>query len=854
MNSPPPARPATLSTVDEIPTAAAAGPGRLPATLQLLSVNTDLPVFPGGGGVEFLSLLETGRLARSVGLVSMAHNREHLAAADTLRAGGIRVYLWENPFVDSPAGAGLVRPWWLRRLYGVATAAVRAVRAGRSRPLDTMIMDGVFRNLAPSLSSALPDRPWHVLSFVQSNAAIMRDYLPRPWVSVLVMHDIRSVLYERRAKTARSLRSRWRFTDEARRYRAFEQRMCQEFDLVVTVSNHDAEWVRNHYRAPNVVAVPLPIDTGYFAAEPGSRSVPGRIVFSGLMSHPPNADGAVYFARQVFPLIRRQLPDAEFWVVGREPTAAVQDLKSVPGVHVTGAVPDIRPYLASATVVVVPLIYGSGSRQKILEAWSVERCVVSTTVGAEGLSYENGVHLAIADDAPTMAGLVVQALTDQEFRESLSTTGRQIAVTRHNPASSAATYYGAVYQAAAHKAARSEPMRVVLDMRWMIPGLAGGLEQMARSFLRELIAIDRSNKYAVIMPARTRYDFPFDRSPNVRPVCLDSAAAYLRRLLRRVSHAVNSRLRLDEWQTPEVVNLRWLRSMDVEIAYSFPGYIHPDLRPLRHVLVIPDIQHEYFPEFFSAEAVAERRRLFGESIARASHICAISEFTRQSLIERLGTPPELITTVPLAADSIFTAFPDARDQPVLGKYSLRRHEYLFFPAHTWRHKNHRAALSALRILRDRHGVNIQLMCTGGPREAQPDVDAQVADGQLPVRFLGYCDRSDLPALYRNAAALVFPSLFEGFGMPVLEAMACGCPVVCSNTTSLPEIAGDAAVLVDPTDPEAIADATARVLREAGLREDLIKRGLEQAQKFSWRRHTVDTLRVLHHVHQEMRKI
>jgi glycosyltransferase involved in cell wall biosynthesis len=479
---------------------------------------------------------------------------------------------------------------------------------------------------------------------------------------------------------------------------------------------------------------------------------------------------------------------------------------------------------------------------------------VSTTIGAEGLSYQDGVHLAIADNPRTMADVVGHALADQGFRHTLSTAGRQIAVTRHDPASSAATYYGALYQTAARKAARSEPMRVAIDMRWMIPGVAGGLEQLARSFLRELLEIDQFNKYAVIVPAGTRYDFAFDRSPNVRSVSLDSAAAYLRRLLRRLSHTVNSRLRLDDWQTPDVVNLRWLRSMDVEIAYSFPGYIHPDLRPLRHVLVIPDIQHEYFPEFFSAEAVAERRRLFGDSIARADHLCAISEFTRQSVIERLGVAPERITTVPLAADNIFTVTPETRDDATLRRHSLRPHEYLFFPAHTWYHKNHRAALAALRILRDTHGVNLQLVCTGGPREAQADVDAQIAKDRLPVRFLGYCDRSDLPSLYRNAAALVFPSLFEGFGMPVLEAMACGCPVVCSNTTSLPEIAGDAAVLVDPTDYDAIADGLARVLRDAALRKGLIARGLEQAQKFSWRRHTVDTLRVLHRVHQAMRKI
>jgi glycosyltransferase involved in cell wall biosynthesis len=742
----------------------------------------------------------------------------------------------------------------LKRIHAALLAASRTVRAGLWRPRDTLIMDGAFRNLAPALTQGLSEDSWHVVSFVQSSAGIMREYMPVPWISVLILHDIRSVLYRRRAQMAKSIWSRWRFQDEARRYEAFERELCRRFDLIVTVSDHDATWVRKHYGVTRVVAVPLPIETSYFAAEPASREVPGRIVFSGLMSHPPNADAAEYFARNVLPLVRERVPEADFWIVGREPTTAVEALGHLPGVQVTGAVPDIRPYLASATVVVVPLTYGSGSRQKILEAWSIERCVVATTVGAEGLYYKDGVHLAIADGAGRMAATVARALIDQPFRDGLRHAGRQIAVTHHDPATSAAKYYGAVYATAAEKAALSEPMRVVLDMRWMMPGLAGGLEQLARAFLNELIAIDRFNRYVAILPARSRYDFPFDRSRTIRPVCLDSASAYLRRALRRLNRSVHARLHLDDWQTPDVLNLQWLHAMDVEIAYSFPGYIHPDLQPLRHVLIVPDIQHEFFPEFFSEAAVAERQRLYGDSIRRADHICAISEFTRQSLIDRLGTPPERITTVPLAADAIFSPVASPRDAATLGKYTLESGGYLFFPAHTWHHKNHRAALAALRILRDKHGLTPELVCTGGPREAQALLDREIEAEHLPVRFLGYCERAELPILYRNAACLVFPSLFEGFGMPVLEAMACGCPVVCSSTTSLPEIAGDAAVLVDPLDHETLADGLAAVLRSSDVRADLSVRGVRQAARFSWRRHTAEAVRVIHRVHQELRTI
>ena len=149
-----------------------------------------------------------------------------------------------------------------------------------------------------------------------------------------------------------------------------------------------------------------------------------------------------------------------------------------------------------------------------------------------------------------------------------------------------------------------------------------------------------------------------------------------------------------------------------------------------------------------------------------------------------------------------------------------------------------------------------LVCTGGAREAQSAIEAHIVTSGLggQVRFLGYRPGRDLPALYRGAACLLFPSLFEGFGMPVLEAMASGCPVVCSNTTSLPEIAGDAALLVDPGDPEALAAAVHQLLTDPDLRAELIARGLERAAAFSWPRHTLETIAVLNRVHHQMRTI
>lgn len=823
-------------------------PGGGASRPAVLILNPDLPVFPGGGGVEFLTTCEMAGLAEAVGLVSMAHTRPDLERSAGLEEGGARLFLWESPHLDTPPAAAAPAPLWSR-----ATAAfLKSVRAWPDRPADTLDLDLAFRNMSAPLVRALAERPWQAVSVIQSSSAAFVDYIPKPLVSILVLHDIRSILYERRARTTRSLLEKWRWRWTANRYRAFEQRYCRRYDLVTTVSEHDAEWVRRNYGARRVVAVPLPVDAGYFSPRPGSE-VPGRIVFTGMLDHPPNVDAAVYFAREVLPFVRARVPGAEFHVVGKRPRLEVRELAALDGVHVTADVADIRDALAECSVFVVPLRFGAGARQKILEAWCMERCVVSTGIGAEGLEFRDGANIAIADGTERFADAVVRALTHPGWRDAVRAGGRAVATTVHDPRRVAEGYWTEIQRAVAEKASGDEPMRVALDFRWMLPGRAGGIENLARSFFRELMDFDRHNRYTVLMPARCRHDFDLRHHPNMRVVSPDQPPGPGRHLTRRLSGRVKRRLGMDDWLTSEVPNLLWARSLDAEIAYSVPGYIHPDLHSLRHVLVVPDIQHEYLPEFFPGGALEERRRIYGDAVRRADHICAISEFTRETLIDRLGVDPARVTAIPLAAGAAFGPRQDD-DGRRLARHGLNGETFLFFPAHTWHHKNHRTALEALGILRDAHGLKPLLVCTGGAREAQPALEALVGSAGLTaqVRFLGYVPQEDVAALYRGAAALVFPSLFEGFGMPVLEAMACGCPVVCSDSTSLPEIAGDAAVLCPSRDADSFARAIARVLKESDLRADLRRRGFDRATLYSWRKFTLDTVGVFQRVHDANR--
>lgn len=813
--------------------------------LRLLILNGDLPVFPGRAGHEYLHTTRLAQLADKVGLVSMVHTQEQDQKKQGLVDAGIDLYLWQNPnLAQAPVVNG--------RQSGMVRLLAEAIYT-LPRPRDTLVQDFQFRNISGPLLRALGEERWQALVVVQSNSSHWLDYLPRLPVSVLIMHDIRALAYERRARVATSIRERLVARFEAWLYRRFERAYCHKYDLVVTVSSADEAWVREQYQLDRVVTVPIPVDLDYFTPDPDVQEATARIVFTGMMSHPPNADAAIFFAHSVFPQVRAAIPEAEFWIVGREPVPEVMALADLPGVVVTGYVHDIRPYVTQATVVVVPLRFGSGMRNKILEAWAMQKCVVSTRIGAEGLDYRDGANILIADEAHPMAEKVIQAIQDRRLRDQIRGQGREVVTCQHHPDRLAETYFQSVAALVREQRERKTPARTVIDLRWMRPGVAGGIENLSRSFLAHLQELDRFNQHTLLVPAEAKYDFDLRSSPNFRVAVADGPGHFWRQLWWLSARLLHQRLKVDYWRSQEVESLRRARALDADVALSIPGYIHPDLHPLANVLVVPDIQHEYHPEFFSPQSLKERRRLYTDSIRRADHLCAISEFTRQTVIERLGIPPERVTTTYPAADPLFHPESGLRGHhsQVLEKYGLAAGEYLLFPANTWPHKNHRGAFQALHLLREAYHLDPLLVCTGSSKNAHPDLLAAMQDLGLNgrVRFLGYCPTPDMPALYEGAAALIFPSFFEGFGIPLLEAMWCDCPIVCSNVTSLPELAGDAALLIDPHSPEELADAVSRVLTDGALRRTLTERGQRQVKQFSWSNFTLQIVRILNQVHE-----
>jgi glycosyltransferase involved in cell wall biosynthesis len=261
------------------------------------------------------------------------------------------------------------------------------------------------------------------------------------------------------------------------------------------------------------------------------------------------------------------------------------------------------------------------------------------------------------------------------------------------------------------------------------------------------------------------------------------------------------------------------------------GILEPRPVPIPSVYTLADIQDTFFPQFFSRRSLLARRVHYKGSVRMADRIITISDFSKNALVQRYGTDPRKVARIYLSAEADF--FVDATTAPPPPAKELPA-RYVFYPANRWKHKNHGTLLEAIRILTEDYHDDVSLVLTGDDPENGFDVSAEAArlgmDGR--VVSLGFVDRAALIALYRNAVCLCYPSLFEGFGIPLVEAMACGCPVVCSNTTSMPEVVGDAALTADPPDAPGFARHIHALITDEALRADLAEKGRLQARLFS----------------------
>lgn len=258
-------------------------------------------------------------------------------------------------------------------------------------------------------------------------SVLMANYrLPDDVKVVIDQHNIEHELLYRTYQHGTGFIRKWYNRRESRLMKDFEIKQCSTAHLVLVTSEREMFHLKSLVPASVIRVVPNGVNIDTFQYETTQHNQRKNILFTGAMNYYPNIDAVTYFADKCWPLIRAQVPDATWSIVGNKPSTEILQLATLPSVTVTGFVPDVKPYFDEATVAVAPIRVGSGTRLKILEAMSMHKALVSTSTGCEGLAVVSGEHLIIEDQSEAFAQAVVQLLNDPMLRNKLGNGGRTL--------------------------------------------------------------------------------------------------------------------------------------------------------------------------------------------------------------------------------------------------------------------------------------------------------------------------------------------------------------------------------------------------------------------------------------------
>ena len=354
------------------------------------------------------------------------------------------------------------------------------------------------------------------------------------------------------------------------------------------------------------------------------------------------------------------------------------------------------------------------------------------------------------------------------------------------------------------------PMRIGIDARKLHDF---GIGTYLQNLLKELVRLDDDAQYVVLCRA-VDAEWLAALGPRVQPV---------------VTGAGNYSVR----EQIEVPWRLWRAGVDL---FHTPHYVLPILVPCRSIVTVHDCIHLMFPQYLPNRLASVYARFFmWWSTRRAWRVLTVSQASKRDILRFCRIPADKVTVIYNAIDDRFRTPPPAEEIERIRERFQLHEPFVLYVGNVKPHKNLERLIEAIHHLHENGYDALKLLVIGSDISKYAELRRAIHAYNLHryVRFLGFVPDQTLHALYRLTSVFAFPSLYEGFGLPPLEAMACGAPVVTANTSSLPEVVGDAAVLVDPTDSRAIAEGLAHVLADPGLRADLQRLGLAHARTFSW---------------------
>lgn len=367
-------------------------------------------------------------------------------------------------------------------------------------------------------------------------------------------------------------------------------------------------------------------------------------------------------------------------------------------------------------------------------------------------------------------------------------------------------------------------MRVGVDARLMYHQPAG-ISRYTWHLLQAIAELDKEDEFVVFQHRKHRTSLV--TQPNFRRATLYAPAHH----------------RLEQ-QALAVELLRF----PLDVLHS-TDFIPPLYSRVKSVITVHDLAFIHYPHFLTTESAAYYGQI-DKAVAHAKHIIVPSEHTRQDLIAQMGVPDDKVSVIYEAANPMFRPLPFAETRrAVMAKYAIPE-KYILSVGTIEPRKNITGLLQAFACLRAKYGLmDAGLVIAGGKGWLYDETLQTVTDLGLndSTFFLGRVPDEDLHALYVGARCLIHPAYYEGFGLPPLEAMACGTPTIVSDVSSLPEVVGDAALLVNPRNTEEIAVAMHRLLTDDALHAELAEKGLQRAATFSWERAASKTLEVYRQV-------
>jgi glycosyltransferase involved in cell wall biosynthesis len=360
----------------------------------------------------------------------------------------------------------------------------------------------------------------------------------------------------------------------------------------------------------------------------------------------------------------------------------------------------------------------------------------------------------------------------------------------------------------------------------------GGIGRYTRELVRALIRKDDSSYYILFSgkaPKRALAADPIPAASNVEYREFWLNAKWLYRLWYRV-------------RLP--ISVQWLTG-DIDIYHS-PDFVLPPTGNIPSVLTIHDLSFVHYPEAFTPALLNYLNKAVPSSIGRASHVLADSLSTKNDLVDIWQVSKEKISVVYSGVGSSFKPITEKDEiRRVRQKYELGDRPFIFSVGTVQPRKNYEMLIRAFKPIFER--TTHQLVIAGGLGWMYEQIleEASRLGMSQRVKLIGFVDDRDLPALYSDASLFAFPSLYEGFGIPLLEAMSCGVPVISSNASSLPEVAGDAALLLPPDDQELWSKNLKQLLDDNTRRSKMVAAGFLQARKYSWRNAAEQVLRIYH---------